>query len=469
MQAPFFLYENTGPLHYISIMSQGLLHKLIDILVKVCSSLGAVIPCCDLERIGVIIHRIMSYQSRQFHTLEHVFGFMEQSDALASLAAIFHDLVYIQVDEGLPPDTETIIGPFVEWNGTDFLFRPCAAEDRDYRFCCALFGKDPQDAGPMKQGLNEFLSAFLMYKLIGNLVPADKLCAAAVCIEASIPFRAPDAEGRSSMERLELRLQAMSADYPESVHKDDIPELLHRAVQFSNLDVRDFKLEDPGAFLSNTWKLLPETNYALRHRGIYSIGEYRKALYSMMLFFRSLNPEYVFHSYQNVPDKQTMQVYTEKVRKNLKHSIHYLKAKLLAVGIIHAFAELSGGDAPIALFLGDISQDGSGGDELVDFLSHPDFPDWLDPQHPLIRLLRDGRLEESSFDIKNSPLALYLYLSLLPEQWSRLEKTAESYCNKEISAAELLAALPETMRLEFLHALIRMVPTRKEKLSELIS
>ena len=46
--------------------------------------------------------------------------------------------------------------------------------------------------------------------------------------------------------------------------------MIHRAIAFANIDVKDFALDDPGRFLSNTWKLLPESNVPLRSRGGFS-------------------------------------------------------------------------------------------------------------------------------------------------------------------------------------------------------
>jgi len=243
--------------------------------------------------------------------------------------------------------------------------------------------------------------------------------------------------------------------------------MVHRAVAFANHDISDFDMDDPAIFLSNTWKLLPETNYALRVKGAYSVGEYRKALYGMMAFFRSLKSECVYHDFRGVPSPDRMEAHRAKVGQNLKWAIQYLRAKLLAVALIEAVAKLSGGDAPVSLFMGDLPYDGVARDTLLTHLPPAETPAWLDAAHPVVRLLRDGRLEDSNFDLRNSPLALWLYLRLTPDAWGVLDRGAESFFLGKKDAEAFLAEFPSPVMEELLAALAVMVPTRKERLDAL--
>ncbi|HET7839408.1 MAG TPA: hypothetical protein VFL04_06580, partial [Rectinemataceae bacterium] len=95
-----------------------MLHKLIDVLMNSFRALGSPIRPAEIERIAIMVHRVMSYQSRQFHTLEHVFGFMEGADAEMVLAAVFHDLIYFQVDEGLPKGVAELVLPYMDVEDT---------------------------------------------------------------------------------------------------------------------------------------------------------------------------------------------------------------------------------------------------------------------------------------------------------------------------------------------------------------
>ncbi|MEI6875441.1 MAG: hypothetical protein WCL50_09980, partial [Spirochaetota bacterium] len=90
-----------------------------------------------------------------------------------------------------------------------------------------------------------------------------------------------------------------------------------RAIAFANHDVRDFALEDPGEFLSNTWRLLPESNASLRRKGSFSIREYRIALQKMLGFFKSLSPDFIFHQFEDRPASEALAAMRERAKRNL--------------------------------------------------------------------------------------------------------------------------------------------------------
>ncbi len=450
-------------------MKQSLLHRLIDVLVHVSESLGLKVELCRLEDMAVMVHRIMSYQGRQFHTLEHVFSFLNHADGVTTLAAVFHDLVYLQVDGGLSADAVNLLKPYVGPSKTGFSFNtPAIQDDRAFQLCCALFGRDPQKPETPPGAMNEFLSALLMYRTLQDCVPPPELLAIAVCVEASIPFRGPDPEGRSMAEVLEYRLQGMVDRGLITTGVEEREAMIHRAVAFANVDVQDFSLDDPAAFLNNTWKLLPETNFSLRIGGAFTAREYRIALLNMYGFFRSLKPENIYHQYRGVPDGATMADLTEKAQRNLNYALQYLRAKLVAVGLIEAIAELSGGDAPLALFMGDLPFNGEETESLMDHMAPSEPVEYLDENHPVVRLLRDGRLERSPFDLQNSPLALWLYRGLKSAQWARLNALSSDYFSGTRTASELLQTLPEAPRRDLLSACAEMVPTRREKIRSLM-
>ena len=151
-------------------------------------------------------------------------------------------------------------------------------------------------------------------------------------------------------------------------------------------------------------------------------------------------------------------------RGNLELAKSYLQAKLLAIGLLEAVSAVSGGDAPVALFMGDLPQDCSGCEDIISFL--PPMPEspWILPDDPLYRLLKDGRLDDSSFDLKNSPLALYLFHRLSPEARASAFEGLEGFFAARLSAADFLMGFEARFLSEFLEACARMVPTRKAAL-----
>jgi len=447
-----------------------MIHRLIGVFMDAAKGFGVKCECADVERLAVMIHRVMSYQSRQFHTLEHVFGFLKGADHETALAAAFHDLVYYQVDDGLPPDLEAILGPYLDVAGGAIRLARNTPGDTAYGDCLAIFGFEPgQEIRPFG-GLNEFLSALAMTKSLERFLPRITLVDIATCVEASIPFRGADASGKEIGDALEERLTRLSREAALGMDGPRVEAAVHRAIAFANVDVKDFAVSDSGLFLSNTWKLLPESNAPLRRRGSFSIREYRVALGKMLGFFRSLRPGSIYHSYRGIPDDMEMLRLEEASRRNLEYAQTYLQAKLLATGLLEATAGVSGGDAPMALFMGDLPQgEGEGeGETLTSFLPDLPTPSWISATNSVYRLLKDGRLSESSFDLKNSPLALYLYHRLPPHAWGERTKGAEAFFAGSVSAEEYLMGFDPSFRTEFLGACMRMVPTRRAALESWI-
>jgi len=449
-------------------MEPSALFRVIALLSRSFESLQVRVPPLEVEKLAILIHKIMNYQAREFHSLEHVLGFGYESDPVFTLAALFHDIIYLQVDGGLPAEVLELLLPYVRIEKTNVSFISPVQDSKLFSLCCDLFNKDPSRPVSSLQGMNEFLSALTMMLLLRGYVPEEMLIAGATCIEASIPFRGPDPEGRPMGNVLEDRLKKMKMFENEALRKATV----HRAIQFANQDVQDFVMEDPAAFLSNSWKLLPESNVPLRGRKTYTIHEYRIALNGMLRFFQSLQPEYVYHAYDGVPSETEMQEYTRRIRKNLGYGVQYLKAKLLAVAILEGLAELTGGDAPLVLFIGDASLCENPEDScLLHFLPKVKDPDWLASRHPVIRLLEDGRLKESSFDIRTSPFATWLYKRLKSEEWAQMASAMDVFFSGNLSAEEFLFLLPKdafdpTKKIltEIVQACAQIVPTRREAL-----
>jgi hypothetical protein len=442
---------------------------LIAVLDEAFARLGAVVDAQASERIAVMVHRVMSFQSRQFHTLDHVFGFLEGADPETVLAAVFHDLVYYQVDDGLPPELETLIAARIGREGEDLRLGSLDEPDSAFSDCLSVFGYSAGQRLAPTAGLNELLSALVMAETLGPLVSRRVILEVAVAIEATIPFRGPDDEGRGVGEVLYARLASLPSGPFGGMKKDEVRASIERAIAFSNRDVKDFAMTDPGQFLSNTWKLLPESNASLRRRGAYSIREYRIALQKMLGFFKSLDPGKIFHQFGGKPGEEELAVMEGRARKNLECASQYLEAKLLAVGLLEALAIESGGDAPMALFMGDLPPEGSTASSLVDHLPPAVRPAWLDESSAVYLLLRDGRLDDSSFDLKNSPLALYLYRRLEPEALQERIRALEAFFAGKLGARPLLSGFGSDLLADIVEGGAAMVPGRAAALRRLLA
>ena len=171
-------------------MQIGTVQKLISIFNQSFHELGVSVSLEKLEDLSVTIHRAMTVQARHFHTLEHVFTFVDPTNAILSLAALYHDIVYFQVDMGFSPQIWDLIAPYVRQQNSDFFIAEnLLPEDRIVFLTLDVFDLHPGQKLSSVFALNEFLSALVMNKQLGGLVSEKDLMRMTVCIEATIPFR----------------------------------------------------------------------------------------------------------------------------------------------------------------------------------------------------------------------------------------------------------------------------------------
>ena len=109
---------------------------------------------------------------------------------------------------------------------------------------------------PYQVDQNEFLSTLFALRVLSDIVSNRELMEIAVCIEATIPFRA----NTNAMKELKTRIISANKKFNLGIGKGDIEKIMTRAVLLSNKDVENFSYADTGLFLDQTWRLLPETN-----------------------------------------------------------------------------------------------------------------------------------------------------------------------------------------------------------------
>ncbi|MCG8480827.1 MAG: hypothetical protein MI724_17165, partial [Spirochaetales bacterium] len=444
----------------------GTVHRTIGLLAGALHRLRVPIEDPAVERIGVMVNRAMNTHQRCFHTAEHIFDLSDPTDAHATLAALFHDLVYFQVDDGFLPEIEELLRPYLFIS--DDGVAPSVdvpADDRSFHRCLAVFGFAPGRPLSPFGGLNEFLSALVMNLLLEEFVAEEDLFVATACIEQTIPFRRRDEAGRTPPEVLAVRLGDINRDLGLDLSAARLEEVVVTAVCFANRDVRNFAEEDVGRFLDNTWKLLPETNPDLRLGGVYSIRSYGLALLKMEGFLQSLDAETIFHRYAESPALEDYREVATLAARNLATGRRYLGIKLLSAGVLAALAELTGGDAPVAYFMGDLRPRDETG-KLAAYL--PARPSVCrrddDEDDTLYRLFAHGRASESPFDLQNSPLSLFVYRCLGDgELDAGIVATKEFFLAKR-SPRALLDDLPSEAVGAIARAAARMAFTRSSAL-----
>lgn len=445
-------------------MTVGTVQRTINLFKSALEGFKADIPLIQLERLAIMVHRAMTVQARIFHTPEHIFDLVDGDNPLLSLAALFHDLVYYQVDQGFDPEIHEIVTLYILEEAGQLSIRPAAAaNDALVALTMEVFGFKPGQTLSPSNGLNEFLSAVVMNKKLEGIIDVTDLLKATACIEATIPFRRSATPHDSPPHVLERRLSAISAQRGLGLTPEEIREGVKWAVTFANRDVANFSEEDTGKFLDNTWKLIPETNPSLRLRGVYSIHSYRAALQKMEGFLRFLDPDDIYQTYRGVPAAGEYQRMVALAYRNVYTAREYLAIKLLSAAIVEALADITGGDAPVALLIGEME-----GDEqissLEDLLPEINISPQAKVGSTLFGLLAFGRASVSSFDMQNSPLSLFIYKFLGSDDVKLHLNVAREMFDGALAPLDFLNQLPAGLIVPLARACAALAITRSAAL-----
>lgn len=445
------------------MLKKSQIHRLITLFQESFKILKVEVDPEICEKYAVFIHSCMNNGRRKFHTTQHVLEVCEQMKALQILAGLFHDVVYYQVDEGFPSEAEILIRQIVaEKNGQIYL-KETLPNDINLNICLHIFDfKLGQELG-IHSGLNEFLSTWLAINYLSDFLTIKDLITVMVCIEATIPFRPKDEKGLNCLDHLENRVKNISANYQLNLSAEEIIEVVKLATGLANRDVENFSGKDPGKFLDNTWILLPETNENLWNPGVYFHADYRIALTKMEGFLSFLNPENIFHQYKNTPNDEDFIQMKVQAHKNVQIAKDYLQAKILAIAIIEALALSTGGDAPISMFLGDVVEYGTI-ERAEDYLPKIVLSDKLEYDDILYHLLEYGRASETSFDLKNSPIASFVYKYLGNQNMEKSMNLAHQMFKEKITPEEFLQALDNSLVGYLAKACAKLATTREKAL-----
>ena len=426
-----------------------------------------VLDDAELENWAILIYESMSAPSRTFHGVSHCYDISHGADPIQKVSAFFHDVIYYSIDGGLSPAQEKVLHGLVEENPDDKAVSVCeGAFDEPTLLVMDIFGFKPGQTLNPFSGLNEFLSAALAVRCLKDTLSLTHLAKIAACIEATIPFRAPDEDGKTCTDHLFERLKEANVTYKMGMSQKELVEATQRAADLANRDVANFAVCDRAAFLSNTWNLLPESNISLRHTQSFRIGDFTLALKKMSGFFTFLKPENIYTSFENKPTTEELADMAERARLNIEVSNIYMHCKLLSISVLYALAELTGGDAPIALFLGDLPTSKSISPAIEDYIALLPPAKGVELDMRVFKLLRDGRDGESQFDIKNSPLAAYLYALMGDKDMEEALKLAV-YPMTPDDATKLLDAIPPQAVVKIALSCAKICLTRAKKLEEI--
>lgn len=451
-------------------MTLAIINRYVAELDAAFTALGAQVPLDQVEHMAMLVHPAMEARTRAYHRSEHVFALCDGMQARQRLAALFHDVVYFQLDGGFPPSVRSMLEHVVSVQDGGLVLQTPAADDTVLRLCCGIFGFAPGQTLPLYGGMNEFLSAVVAARLLQAHLGMDDLLGVLACIEATIAFRAPDAQGHSAAQSLAQRLHVLLAQVDPSPTPAATLQRVHRAVAdavaLANRDVGGFAVADPGLFLSSTWLLIEESNAPQVIPNRYTTQEYRMGLCRMGSFLRQLDAAHIFQVYRGVPDTQALGQLQAAAQRNIAFACDFLDAKTVSIAVVEALVRCTGPDVPISMFLGDIRSAQGRPDRAEDYLptvpAHPP----LDAQ--LLQVLEQGRAQESAHDLTASPLTAFMYRSLGQAGMQQALVQAQCMFDHTLSPLAFLHALDRAMVSAITQACARIALSRRASLLALL-
>ncbi|HEX4348854.1 MAG TPA: hypothetical protein VH251_00630 [Verrucomicrobiae bacterium] len=451
-------------------MTTATINRFIKLFADAFESLGAKVSMHEIESLAMMVHNAMEGKGRAYHTSSHVFQMCRGMDARQVLAALFHDVVYYQIDGGFPKLAVPLLETMVRHENGVLTLKAIEAQDTGLQLCADLFEFKPGQALPPSGGMNEFLSAALAVRLLQPHLPMRDLIVIAACITATVPFRGPDAEGRSFAEALAGRVRKQSqkllAKADAAKVERQVTHAMHEAIKIGNRDVCGFAESNPAKFLTGTWQLIEESNVSLAVVKVYTLQDYRGALVRMQTFLAGLNPENIFRQYEHYPTDTELARLNTATKKNLAFAADYLGAKINTIAILEALALETGGNCPVSMFLGDIRGSHGKAERAKDFLP-PAKKAAGDIKPQLLHVLEKGRAQESSMDLNASPLTAAIYWRMGQAGMQQTLAQAKRMFAGELSAHEFLKGLDRDLIRMITDVCAKIAISRSGRLTEL--
>ena len=304
-------------------------------------------PAQEIAALAADVVACMSGPRRRFHTVPHALKLAHGAGPVQTVAALYHDCVYVQVDQGFPPPARALKRHFKGLHdqgkhtkrlvaGTDGgLTKVLLDIAKD------VFGFHYGDELTPFGGLNEFASAVFMARALERHVNLKLLTQIIVAIEATRPFR------ENMGPRLHARLESANLSFGLGFDPPELAATVQQAVELSNRDLGDFGHLDFAWFISGSWELLPEGTPELGGRGS-ALPHWRTATYKMHKFLSNLEPGRVFNSFQGLPEADSMAELLARCTHNLACADSYLLAKTLEALFLEAVLVLNEGPAAMA-------------------------------------------------------------------------------------------------------------------------
>jgi len=445
--------------------------KCLQQLQQSVAQLGGDSESSVLSETAELIIRSMTGPWRSFHTPQHIFDVGHGGSAVEVLAALFHDMVYVQVDQGIHVNLSRYIAPYVREDEMALIIDPEPGRaDNLFEALMTLFGfSHGQKLSPFA-GQNEFLSALVGVKALTSVLPTSALVQIAACIEATIPFRAASPEGLTCSEQLHQRLLVVSQRMGLGFDTEQCTRIVEKCVRVANRDIDNFGSENPADFLNNTWNLIPETNHGLLNASTYTVNGYRVALQKMEGFLSFLNPEVVFRRFGEEPSEEIHQQRLQLTRRNLEVARLYLRIKLLSIGVLEALSLRIGHNVSLTSLMGERPMPGELSVRIEDLLPAVETP--YQPQNDIeqhvMHLLESGRTADTPHDTRHSPVGTFMARLKGFDECLKLVGIARTFFNDPSKAGELLDAAGPTIVDGLVQGIVTVMQSRTDAISAVV-
>ena len=443
--------------------------KCLDKLSWATQQLAVEVGEDKLIPIAQIIIESMTGKWRCFHTPGHVFDVADCGTPIEVLAGLFHDVVYVQVDQGINLNLSYYIAPFIKQVRGELIIREQSQCPKDliFEMVSSIFGfVFGQTLSPVS-GQNEFLSALAGAKILESFLPTKIIARMATCIEATIPFR------RNLAEILYQRLKETNEKFNLGFTEKETEQTIKNAVRLSNKDVGGFAAPKAVVFLDNTWSLLPETNHKLFSHTSYTIKEYRSTLEKTEGFLNFLVPEIIFPHFRGEPDAQTYQDLLIRAKHNLEIGRLYLASKIVTMALFEAISLRIGKDISLSNLVGELPSQTETDFRLCNYISIDDQtkeqPEQTRLEQEVMFLLEQGREQSFVYDIKESPISAFFVKSLGFEKIRYLRSFATDFFQKRISGEEFISKYPPEIVERIIEGIVQVMDGRRDRVLTAIS
>jgi len=116
------------------------INRLVILFDEAFRGLSVKVSMMEVEKLAILVQYAMSGKKRAFHTTKHVLQLSQGMKPVQVLAALFHDVVYCQLDGGFSAQTATLLDGITQSENGALLLREIDLEDKAVALCADIFG-----------------------------------------------------------------------------------------------------------------------------------------------------------------------------------------------------------------------------------------------------------------------------------------------------------------------------------------